>query len=402
MKAINYLVLGLVCFGSLTLTAQKKTFTMAEAVNGLSSKLAVANWKQLQWAGEQYVYVVNTDSQHVVMSGDPKTRLTHELLSLAELNQALTQKGLHTLKAFPALTFKSETDFYFSNEQQHVECIRRENTWEATLITELPADADPVNVDAGSMHLAYISNDNLYIGGKDLPTRQLTQDGSRDIVYGDSIHRNEFGIEQCMFWSGSGTRLAFYRMDQSMVEAYPIINWNSTPATVNKIRYPFAGRTSHQVQVGVYDINSGHIVYMQTGLPADQYLTTVTWSPDEKYIYISLLNREQNHLRLNQYDAHSGTLIKTLFEEQRDTYVEPQHPLYFLSGDPNHFLWWSQRDGYMHLYRCTTDGDIDTLMHGNWIVNDILGYNPKTSELIYTGTEDSPLQKNVYAIHLNK
>ncbi|HMT36269.1 MAG TPA: prolyl oligopeptidase family serine peptidase, partial [Chitinophagaceae bacterium] len=189
----------------------------------------------------------------------------------------------------------------------------------------------------------------------------------------------------------------------SMVENYPVVNWAETPAIVNMVKYPFAGRTSHQVTLGVYNIKTASTLYLKTGELKDQYLTSVTWSPDAKYLYVGLLNRDQNYLQLNQYDAVSGEKIKTLFEERNDKYVEPQHALYFVNNNPEQFIWWSQRDGYMHLYLYKKDGTlIRPLTQGPWLVNEILGVNKKNQELIITATKESPLQKTVYAVSLLK
>ena len=65
--------------------------------------------------------------------------------------------------------------------------------------------------------MAYVKDDNLFVADAAGNARQVTSDGSRNLVYGQSVHRNEFGIEGGLFWNPQGTRLAFYRMDQRMV-----------------------------------------------------------------------------------------------------------------------------------------------------------------------------------------
>ncbi|GBL35555.1 prolyl tripeptidyl peptidase [Filimonas sp.] len=398
-----FVTLALIAGLTSTTLAQKKNFTMAEAVNGMSSKFAVSNLKQLQWTGnaDYYAYVVSNDSEKKVMIVNPENHIPKELTNLDQLNKALDKKDVKKLTGIPAISFLNNQSFYFNTDNKMVECSMLEDKLKITNVTELPEDADPISVDTFTMKMAYVSKDNLYIKSKGNKPLQLTKDGSYHIVYGDSIHRNEFGIDDAIFWSPRGNYLAFYRQDQSMVEDYPIVNWVDVPATVKNIKYPFAGRTSHQVTIGVYDYATGKLIYLKTGEPKDQYLTTVTWSPDEKYIYVSLLNREQNHLWMNRYDAHTGELVKTLFEEKNDKYVEPQHVLYFPTEDPNQFIWWSQRDGYMHLYLYVNDKEVAQLTSGNWVVNEILGYNRKANEIIFTSSKESPMQKNVYGVKLD-
>lgn len=83
-----------------------------------------------------------------------------------------------------------------------------------------------------SRSLAYVKDWQLYVAQ---PTagdkaesvsaaRKITSDGSREIVYGQSVHRDEFGIDRGLFWSPDGKKLAFYRMDQSMVTDYPQVD----------------------------------------------------------------------------------------------------------------------------------------------------------------------------------
>lgn len=401
-KKLIVAVLLLLCHVSILTQAQKKNFTMAEAVNGMASKFAVLNMKQLQWMGisDMYSYVVNNDSIKEVYAVNPANFERKTLATLDQLNTALDAKGIKKLTAMPTISFKNQSTFYFTQDNKIVLFTSEGGTLNAELVASLPDDADPVTIDTNKMSVAFISKDNLFVNYKDGKPMQLTKDGSRTIVYGDSIHRNEFGIDDAMFWSPAGNYLAFYRMDQSMVEDYPIVNWNDIPATVVNIKYPFAGRTSHQVTVGVFDCKTGKIVYLKTGEPKEQYLTTVSWSPDEKYVYVSLLNREQNQLKLNRYDAISGEFVKTIFEESSEKYVEPQHPLYFPSDNPNQFIWWSQRDGYMHLYTYTNDTLSKQLTSGDWLVNEVLGINKKSNELIFTSSKESPMQKNVYAVNL--
>jgi dipeptidyl-peptidase-4 len=322
-------------------------------------------------------------------------------VTLEGLNAALNKLNVKNLKDIPTLSFKNQNDFYTTTDNKLIECIKTGNDVSAEIIATLPEGIESSSIDTVKMSMAYVSKNNLFVKYKNDKAIQITTDGSENIVYGKAVHRDEFGIDRGIFWSPKGNYLAFYRMDQSMVEDYPIVNWNETPATVKNIKYPFAGRTSHQVTVGVYDCKTGKILYLNTGEPKDQYLTTVTWSPSEKYIYVSILNRDQNYLKLNRYDIATGELDKTLFEERNDKYVEPQHPIYYPTTHPNQFIWWSQRDGYMHLYQYTNDTLNKQLTSGNWVVNEILGYDANTQEMIFTSSKESPMQKNVYAVNVN-
>ena len=378
---------------------------MQEAVLGMSSSLAVKNLKQLQWMGssEYYSQVISNDSEKVIMAYSPQTFESETIISLEKMNKLLTSGGVKELKNFPAINWINNVNFYIFHDNKYIQfnTLARDSS-QLEVISSLSPKAENNALETKTMSVAYTVDDNIFISAKKGEPVQVTKDGSKNIVYGKPVHRDEFGIDRGLFWSPEGNQLAFYRMDQSMVEDYPVVNWNDVPATVNMIKYPMAGRKSHHVTLGIYNLKTQQTVYLQTGEPADQYLTTVTWSPDELFIYVSILNRDQNYLKVNKYDAANGVLVKTLFEEKNDRYVEPQHPLYFIEKNATQFVWWSQRDGYMHLYLYNDDGSlVRQLTKGNWIVNDILGYNKKNQELIYTSTEASPLEKNVYAVNIN-
>ena len=105
------------------------------------------------------------------------------------------------------------------------------------------------------------------------------------IVCGQSVHRNEFGISKGTFWSPSGDLLAFYRMNESMVTPYPLVDITSRIAVTDMIRYPMAGMLSHEVKVGIYNPATEKTVYLNTGDPKDRYFTNITWAPDGRSLY---------------------------------------------------------------------------------------------------------------------
>ena len=249
--------------------------------------------------------------------------------------------------------------------------------------------------------LAFKRDGQLFVRTASGDELQLTTDGSREIVYGESVHRNEFGIEEGLFWSPSGERLAFYRMDQSMVTDYPQVDIAPRIASYEPDKYPMAGMTSHKVTVGVYELASRRITWLQAGDPTDRYFTNITWSPDSKTIYMLELNRDQNDCRLVSYDAQTGKRQRELYKETSDKYVEPLHPLFFLPWDSNLFLLQSQKDGYNHIYLYNTDGEcVRQLTAGPWVVMDVLGFNSKAKAVIIASNERHPLQRNLYAVDI--
>jgi dipeptidyl-peptidase-4 len=140
---------------------------------------------------------------------------------------------------------------------------------------------------------------------------------------------------------------------------------------------------------------------LKTGEPAEQYLTNITWSPDDKYIFIAVLNRGQNHMWLNKYDAVTGDFIKTVFAETDDKYVEPLVPMLFVKNNPAQFIWQSNRDGWNHLYLYDTSGKlIKQLTKGNWEVLDVKGFDSKGENLFFVSAGLSPVNKNLSSLNL--
>ena len=243
---------------------------------------------------------------------------------------------------------------------------------------------------------------NLYVDGK------LVERGDGyNVVLGESVHRNEFGINGGLFWSPKANRLAFYRMDQSMVEDYPIVNTKAREAEVRNIKYPMAGMKSHEVTVGVWDCASQKLVYLNTARDTsvherEMYLTNIAWSPDEKYVYIAKVNREQNHMWLEQYDAATGDFVKTLFEETNPRYVEPCEPMIFTpKGDQ--FLWYSMRDGYKHLYLYNMDGTlVKQVTKGEYEVEGFIQFDKKGENIFIYANKDNLAGRDAYRVNLKK
>lgn len=270
------------------------------------------------------------------------------------------------------------------------------------LIWSQPRPAQAANEDWNevSRHLAYTLNNNLYVMTNDGQTRQVTTE-TEGVVCGRSVHRNEFGINKGTYWSPQGNLLAFYRMDESMVTQYPLVDITARTGELNNVRYPMAGMTSHKVTVGIYNAETQKTVYLNTGDPTDRYFTNISWAPDAKSIYLIELNRDQNHAKLCQYNTETGELMATLFEESHPKYVEPQHPIVFLPWDNNKFIYQSQRDGFNHLYLYNVKGELlKQLTQGEWLVQQVLGFNRQTQHVIIQSTEISPLQSNIYSVSL--
>ncbi|RZM26965.1 MAG: S9 family peptidase [Pedobacter sp.] len=393
------LVIQLISLGFYGL-AQTKQLTMIDAMTNARTSLAPENRSQIQfiYGTEDYVYAKRVGNAPVWYRGNFKSQTEQPFLSLGQLNAKLATAGLDTLKNMVMVQFNQGRDWILSINKGKIALDPVKNTYKLLVDQSLLAKENVEESKDG--YIAYLDNFNLFVA-KDGNADQVSKDGSKDIVYASSVHREEFGISKGIFWSNNGKKLAFYRMDQSMVTDYPIIDWTSRPAKNVNIKYPMAGDKSHEVTLGVYNAETKAVVYLKTGEPIEQYLTNIAWSPDDKYVYIAIVNREQNHMKLNQYDAATGELAATLFEEKDDKYIEPLVPMLFLKNDPSKFIWQSNRDGWNHLYLYDLKGKVlKQLTKGNWEVTEVKGFNEKGDQLFYTATEESPITRNLYALNI--
>ena len=405
----------LVCLFCMTATAsfaqEKKSYTLEDVIPGGNNyfNLVPKNIPGLQWWGD---VCVRTDVENIVTINVRNGKET-VLVTLDEVNEALLngEKPIQPTQELKQLSTLMGASLPWG--EQKVITFRQGNymVWydfgqkKISNLFRLNEKAANLDFCKENGYVAYTVGSNLCIaheGEKDL---QINPDEKKadpmDIVYGQAVHRNEFGIYKGTFWSPKGNCLAFYRMDQSMVTAYPQVNTTTRIATLEPDKYPMAGMTSHKVTVGVYHIQSGKTVYLQAGDPTDRYFTNISWSPDEKSIYVIELNRDQNHSQLARYNAETGAKEAMLFEETHPKYVEPQHPIVFLPWDSNQFIYWSQRDGFHHLYLYNKEGQlIKQLTQGDWLVQDILGFNTARKEMIIASTEISPLQTNIFSLNV--
>ena len=412
--------------------AQKgdKAFTLEDLnFGGNNYRNMVAKNRWCTWWGDQLVRQ-DIDACYLV---NKKTGKETKLFGINDINQAIANTKDIKVRAlynaeFPVagksiVKIQSGSKIYTVDWKKH------------KLLGEVYFEDGESLLEANAQNtaFAYLKDNNLYVRSTNAftnaaPTKekkshdfQLSTDGSREIVYGQSVHRDEFGISKGTFWSPSGEKLAFYRMDQSMVTDYPQvtipeIDYFNHPETQSCIatpapdKYPMAGETSHKVTVGVFDCATGKTIYLKAGDPTDRYFTNIAWSPDNKTIYMFELNRDQNDCRLTAYSAETGEKTGELYRETDDKYVEPQHPIQFLPWDSNSFIMQSRKDGYNHLYLCrlgkhgsrmasnTESLEIKQLTSGKWEVMDVLGFYPKHKSIIIASNECSPIQRNIFLV----
>ncbi len=378
--------------------SQDKMLRLEESVAGLDSKLRPENLKNLSWRGstDYYVYQVNDKIYQKQARGIDSTLL----LDAEMLTDIFKDAGLSGFRSVPAVTWISYNEIMIRN-LQHILFIDIEKM-KINRMIELESEATDITLSPDFKFVAYTKGTNLYYLDPGKAPVRVNVDTTQGVWNGSGyVHRQEFGINHGIFWSPNGNFLAYYRKDESMVKDYPLVDITKRMAELHPVKYPMAGMTSEEVELVVYDIKNRSSVTLKTGEPKDQYLTSITWGPDEKFIYTGLLNRDQNHLKLCRFEIKKGELADLLFEEKHPKYVEPEHPLVFLKNDDSKFVWWSERDGYNHLYLYSAEGKlVKQLTQGPWEVTDFLGFDKEEKYLFYISNEGSPIERQVYKTNL--
>ena len=383
----------------LTTTAvnAQKQFTLEDLnFGGKNYHNMVPKNRYLTWWGDQ---LVRTDTEECSLV-NKKTGKETVMFTVDDINKwAGTDDSTKIRHLFYASFPYPEKSLVLINgkkERMLIDFKSKKVVWRQSCEGESNAEWN-----AASRAVAFVKDDNLFVTDGEGKTTQLTTDGSREIVYGQSVHRDEFGIYKGTFWSPDGQSLAFYRMDQSMVADYPLVNIDTRIATETPIKYPMAGETSHKVTVGVYNLKTGKTIYLKAGDPTDRYFTNIAWSPDCKKVYMIELNRDQTDMALVSYDATTGNKLETLYKEHNDKYVHPVTPITFLPWDDSKFILQSEKDGYNHLYLFNTKGEqLKQITSGKWLVLELVGFNESKKSAIILSTECSPIQNNLYMVNI--
>ena len=368
--------------------AQDKVLTMEEAIWGYN--LHPKNMF-VQWKADQNVltYIEGTN----LVGENAADGKKEVLLTLEDLNRILNT----SLRGMPQFSWKDANNIIIARLGKifAIDVVKKE----ISHVYKLADGAQNITPN-GKELVAYTKDNNLYYLDANNNEYAVTADKDLNIVNGQTVSRNEFGISGGIFWSPDGKQLAFYRKDESLVGTFPLLDINSRTGSLREIKYPMAGMKSEQISLGVYDIASGKTVFMDvTDFGREQYLTNITWGPKSDFIYIQVLDRAQKHMHLNQYCAKTGQFVKTLLTEaNEETYVEPQTPIVFLKNDASKFIYrTNNRDGYFNLYlvEAVTGKILKRLTNVDADV-EFIGQDAKY--VYYTSAEVSPIDNHLFRV----
>ena len=283
----------------------------------------------------------------------------------------------------------------------------------ATILATRPAantDGKELTVEASRSGLVSPANKRVYwapdgsltekrpdVGGI---TWTLPEPEGEGIVYGTSVSRNEFGIDGGIFPSNSGETAAIYRKDESRVTLFPLLDINSRTGSLRQVRYPMNGMDSERISLCICDKEGKVLATIKADdFDEEQYLTNISWTPDDKYILIQVVDRAQHHMHLNMYRSCDGKYVRTILSEENDAWNEPQDPVNFIKGSYRFIYRTDNRDGYRNLYLCDTLGTVRRITEVDADVS-YVGNDGKW--LYYTSAEVSPVANHLFRMDISK
>jgi dipeptidyl-peptidase-4 len=262
---------------------------------------------------------------------------------------------------------------------------------------------------------AYVSNHNLYV--EDLfsnEIKQLTFDGTRKLVNGtfDWAYEEEFDCRDGFRWSPDSKKIAFWQIDASHTRDYYMLNTtDSVYSHEIPVEYPVAGEKPSPYKIGVVEISSAKIKWMN--IPTDEvwgtYVPRMEWAANNNELIIQHLNRKQNQSDLMLCNISDGS-SKVIYSEKDSAWIDIEgryYPNYRMGGwdwlnNGAEFLWASEKDGWLHLYKISHDGKRETLITpGNYDVMDIKRVDEKGGYVYFMASPVNATQKYLYRTKLN-
>ncbi len=244
--------------------------------------------------------------------------------------------------------------------------------------------------------VAFVRDNDLFLldieKGKE---KQFTKDGKyNEIINGavDWVYEEEFAMSRGFEWNSDGTKLAFYKFDESNVKQWQMTSYGDLYPEQYKFKYPKAGEDNSIVRVFISD-TKGKCKEVELGAENDQYLPRLKWTQDPNILSVQRLNRLQNKWELLMV---KGTDVELAVEEESNTYLEVTDDVFFLK-DKEHMILSSERDGFKHLYFHKVDGpQTHQITKGSWDVDQVLGIDEINKMIYFTSSEVSPTERHIY------
>jgi dipeptidyl-peptidase 4 len=281
----------------------------------------------------------------------------------------------------------------------------------------LTTSTDPetcLGLSPDGTRLAFVRRHDLYI--IDLASgaeRRLTHDGSATTLNGTLswVYWEEiFGRkDEGWWWSPDGTTIAYLQTDEAPVAVSHFVDFQPATPRVLEQRYPKAGSANPTVRVGLVKVTGGATTWVSITDKPFEYVLRVKWLPDSRRISVQTLTRDQQELGLYIAEGSSGRATRILTDTDPG-WINVSDDLRFLS-DGKQFLWASERDGYLHLYRYAIDGQlVNRITKGPWALASadasaywvrqaVAGVDEARGWIYFVSLQQSSVERQLYRVH---
>lgn len=331
-------------------------------------------------------------------NGDTNNRF----LTTEELQKALSEKsGKEIQLSMMPFNYhwesENEYSFTYNGSDSKYFVVYDINEKKITKWIAFDATASEEVIAPNQKFVVWLDKNNIVLSFDHGTTQKITNDPEGIVNGSSNTHRQEFGIDRGFWISPDSKKILFYKKDERMVADYPLTDFTARIAENNPFKYPMAGMKSEEVSLHIYDIETKKTIRLDIEGDKEQFLTMPTWSPNSTFVYTGVLNRRQDHLKLQRYNAQTGKFDRQLFEEKSSTYVEPSTSLKFIND--NEFIYISDKDGYRQMYRYNTNGkQLNSYVYNDVVFKSFVEVSSK--EVYYTGTANRGMDKWLYKVDL--
>lgn len=250
--------------------------------------------------------------------------------------------------------------------------------------------------------VGFVRDNNIYV--TDLATGRetaLTSDGGDNVINGTSdwVYEEELDLRDAFRWSPDGKRIAFWRLDQTAIRPFYLVNQDSLYPALVPVRYPKSGTPNSQVKIGVVDVATGRATWIDLGAERDIYIAAMGFAGSPGEVWLTRLNRHQNRLDLLLADATTGA-SRVIMTDTDSAWVDANQPRWIDGG--KQFLFVSERDGYDQVYLFDRTGSlVRRVTPLGWDVQDVYGVDEQKGVVYLSGAIDGPLGRQLLRIGLD-
>jgi len=357
--------------------------------------------------GKHYTTIDREDNGAIINKYSYETgKLVETLYSLSNLKIALNNQSA----SFDSYKFSDDEKMLLLSYD--VENIYRHSTKEHYYLINLETKKVKQLSEGAKQRHATISPDSknvAYVQGNDLIIQEIasgkitpvTTDGEYNKIingYADWVYEEEFSFDQAFEWAPDGSKLAYYRFDESAVKEFHMPVFNGLYPEDYKFKYPKAGEDNSKVDIKVYDLAKNKT--MTPDLGAYEYIPRIKWTESSDMLAIVKMPRLQNQLEVMLYQTNDGS-TKSIYKESSDTYIEINDDLTFIEDNAG-FVMRSEKDGFSHLYKYSMNGETETqLTKGSWEVSSVLGVDSRNAMIYFTAHKTAPYNQEVYVVSMN-